>query len=222
MTNTVNYSKKVSALSITPSDINDLITGGSDELPEIFLAIADNLINRLAKYTVQYGYKIYPASILLEEMTVGETVFNLDKEVQLLMKNVEKVAVFACTIDSTLEHELNIIKDASEQYIADVIGTVIVEKASGLLLTEVQNKFSSLKLKTTNTISPGNCGWPIQDQQKLFGLLPDHFLGIALNSSGMMMPVKSLSGIVGIGKMVSFKHADCRMCASKNCLYRKN
>ena len=119
------------------------------------------------------------------------------------------------------EKELSDFTELEDTYVIDIIGTVVVEKSIGKLLEIIQKEADSKNFKTTNTVSPGNCGWPINDQEKLFRLLPENFLGITLNSSGMMTPVKSISGIVGIGKNVSLKHTECEFCASKNCMYRK-
>ncbi|NPA37252.1 MAG: methionine synthase, partial [Chlorobi bacterium] len=96
--------------------------------------------------------------------------------------------------------------------------TLAVSKAAEYIRDKVSGLGNG---KVTNTISPGNCGWPVEEQEKLLGLLPESFLGITLNSSGMMYPVKSLSGIIGTGEKVKFKQTECRYCRSRNCPYRK-
>jgi len=65
--------------------------------------------------------------------------------------------------------------------------------------------------KITNRYSPGYCGWDVTEQHKLFQLMPENYCGIKLTPSALMDPVKSISGIIGIGKMLKIIHipADC-------------
>jgi len=75
-------------------------------------------------------------------------------------------------------------------------------------------------LKITNRYSPGYCGWDIKEQANLFGLLPEKFCGIRLSDSMLMKPIKSVSGIIGIGRDVNYDQYTCSYCRDVNCLYR--
>ena len=74
--------------------------------------------------------------------------------------------------------------------------------------------------KTTNRYSPGYCGWNVSDQQKLFALLPKNFCGVSLNENSMMLPVKSISAVIGIGKTVEKKDYQCSICDVEFCYKR--
>jgi cobalamin-dependent methionine synthase I len=73
----------------------------------------------------------------------------------------------------------------------------------------------------TNRYSPGYCDWPVKDQQKLFSFFPEKFCGIRLSESSLMYPIKSLSGMIGIGSLVSYQLYPCDSCKDENCQYRK-
>ena len=78
-----------------------------------------------------------------------------------------------------------------------------------------------LKEKLTNRYSPGYCHWDVADQRKLFSLFPSAPCGVTLTSSLLMNPVKSISGVIGIGKSVGYRDYPCALCLSNHCIYRK-
>ncbi len=209
-------------LFVTPNEVMSYMNGNKCELPELFVDIVHKQLKSIANYKVQIGYQVFLAKINNNELNINNVVFNVANEVSLLLNGIEKVAVFACTIGNELSNKFHEYIDPSEAYVIDIIGNLIIEKSSEYLLQHIQNDLTKDSLKSTNIISPGNCGWPFSDQEKLFKLLPQNYLGITLNNYGMMNPTKSLSGIMGIGKNVKFTHSNCNLCSSKNCLYRKN
>jgi cobalamin-dependent methionine synthase I len=75
--------------------------------------------------------------------------------------------------------------------------------------------------KITNRYSPGYCGWDVAEQHKLFQLIPDNYCGIHLTPSALMDPVKSISGMIGIGENVRSNPYTCKMCDMKDCVYRR-
>lgn len=72
--------------------------------------------------------------------------------------------------------------------------------------------------------SPGYCGWHITAQQKLFSYLDPGKIDISLNSSSLMTPIKSVSGLLAAGKreihQFETRFSYCRFCRDKNCLER--
>jgi hypothetical protein len=76
------------------------------------------------------------------------------------------------------------------------------------------------QLNITNRYSPGYCNWSVSEQKLLFSFLPDGFCGIKLNDSALMTPIKSISGIIGIGQNVKMNEYNCNHCGVKDCTYR--
>lgn len=72
--------------------------------------------------------------------------------------------------------------------------------------------------------SPGYCGWDITGQKKLFRYLKPGDIGISLNESSLMTPIKSISGVLVSGKKeIHYIKEDfdfCRKCTGKNCRER--
>jgi hypothetical protein len=106
-------------------------------------------------------------------------------------------------------------------YIYDVAGSVIVDAAADFMQNELELSVNLSGKKITNRYSPGYCGWYVAEQHKLFQLVPDNYCGIRLTESALMDPVKSISGIIGIGANVKMNPYTCGLCEMKNCVYRK-
>jgi hypothetical protein len=72
--------------------------------------------------------------------------------------------------------------------------------------------------------SPGYCGWHVTGQRALFAALGPEEIGISLNASCLMQPLKSISGVLveGRGKIHRFTPAYpfCSDCRDKPCRAR--
>jgi len=56
--------------------------------------------------------------------------------------------------------------------------------------------------------------------KKLFSLFPDKPCNVTLSENCMTNPIKTVSGIIGIGKNVEKQPNNCDICDAKNCIYR--
>jgi hypothetical protein len=65
-------------------------------------------------------------------------------------------------------------------------------------------------------------GWPVSEgQRQLFDLLNWEEIGVTLLPTGMMMPRKSLTQVIGRGRDVSADGEPCDYCSmGERCLYR--
>ena len=214
----------VKSLGITAGEVTDYITAKNIPEKQFFTEMLETDLQMVGDETVLYGYSLFAASLNDNVLLIEDTAFNVGRDVSVMLRSVEKTVVFACTVGSRLNgiitsYDLN--THYLEAYLMDILGTVIIEKTVQKFAEQIKSDPFLSGFKVSNTVSPGNCGWPVEEQKKLFSLLPENFLGIKLNESGMMYPVKSLSGIIGIGKKVKFKQTECRYCKSKNCMFRK-
>ena len=111
--------------------------------------------------------------------------------------------------------------DVMEAFVADALGSTIVEAIVSWGLSRLAAKMGKLEFKISNSYSPGYCGWDVAEQRLFFSLLPDKFCGISLTDSCLMLPIKSVSALVGIGKNVEKKPYGCAICRKKDCFKRK-
>ena len=90
--------------------------------------------------------------------------------------------------------------DAALSYLVDTVASVTEEQATDVLHDHIEKQMQMQGLKITNRYSPGYCDWSVSEQHLLFSFLPANFCGITLTESSLMVPIKSVSGIIGIGK----------------------
>ena len=106
-------------------------------------------------------------------------------------------------------------------FVIDVYGSVIVDLAADWLAERIQAKLAAEQWGMTNRFGPGYCGWPVAEQQKLFSLLPSGFCGIRLSPTALMIPLKSVSGLIGLGPSAEKSGYVCSICERTDCFRRR-
>ncbi len=104
---------------------------------------------------------------------------------------------------------------------ADTIGSLAVEEAAEILEGRVDAELLGEGLGATRRLSPGYCGWDVAGQAALFAALPEGFLGVRLSPSFMMVPLKSVSGVIGAGRRVAKRPYPCATCGIESCSRRR-
>lgn len=211
----------ISELNITPNDLSIHIAGQKNALPPELEESVVQILTPLLGFHILLGFRVYAAKLADGQLYVANEVLNAGSIVSEMLEGVEQVAVFACTVEKKLDQAMSNMTDPVAIYLADVLGTVIIEKGIQKLKEQFAPIVSKYQTKQTTTFCPGNCGWEINEQYKLFKLLPESFLGIKLNNFNMMIPVKSLTGVVGFGEKIKYRKTSCKTCDSINCWYRK-
>lgn len=152
------------------------------------------------------------------------TRFQTGRIINKMLNNAEEYIFFMVTAGPAPESLSRTLLEEGqylEGYLVDLIGSGIVESAVNQLHDHIRNMAASRGFKATNWYSPGYCSWNVSEQQKLFSLIPKGCCGITLSDSSLMSPIKSLSGIVGIGTSVKFQEYTCEICNMKDCMFRK-
>jgi cobalamin-dependent methionine synthase I len=147
----------------------------------------------------------------------------MDKIVTGQIKKATQAAIFVCTIGPDMENwarELLKNGDPALGYIADVTASVAAETVTNVLHDHIAERMRARGLNVTNRYSPGYCNWSVSEQHLLFSLLPENFCGVVLSDSALMSPIKSVSGIIGVGEKVEWRDYICDRCGVKDCTYR--
>jgi hypothetical protein len=111
--------------------------------------------------------------------------------------------------------------DLLAEYMCSSIGSVIADKVADLVQGEIYNYAVSRGKGITNRYSPGYCSWNIREQHRIFDLLPAEKIGVSLTPSFLMQPVKTISGLIGIGSGMVPGPYMCDLCNMTNCLVKK-
>ena len=189
------------------------------------------LINEITEELLPLGdiraeYRIFKEISLRHEeksLQVEGVVFNIKPIIYRQIKEAEEAALFICTAGPVIgEKSRNSMKsgDMLKGYVYDVVGSEVVEAAADMMQEELCKSMAAHGKGITNRFSPGYCGWDVAEQHKLFSFFKDNFCGITLNESALMNPIKSVSGLIGIGEHVRYAPYQCHLCDDKNCNYR--
>lgn len=150
--------------------------------------------------------------------------FRVGKTIKRELKGAESIGFFICTAGaeiSRLASDLLKGEDPVLGYVYDVVGSAIAEAVGDKIQSIVEQYASGHGQKITNRYSPGYCHWNVADQHKLFSLFGGTICDVRLTPSALMEPVKSISGLIGIGKEVEFHDYQCNLCQLENCIYRE-
>jgi hypothetical protein len=177
-----------------------------NNIPLHFVDLIDDVISQAEPLCkIKAGYRIVNIKYNGEQKDgiYADNIFlRTQRIVTGKIKRAEKAAVFVCTIGTEMErwsHKLLNEGDGVLSYIVDTVASVIVESATDKLHDHIGREMKVKGLKITNRYSPGYCNWIVSEQHKLFSMLPEKFCGITLTESALMVPIKSVSGIIGIG-----------------------
>ena len=158
------------------------------------------------------------------QLIVNEIAFRIGKTITKEIRNSTAIALFICTAGQQISYQSQKLLTGDNPvlgYVLDVLGTMIVESATDLLQIEIKRIASEKGMEITNRYSPGYCKWSVSDQHKLFSFFPKNCCGISLTDSSLMNPVKSVSGIIGLGDKVKFREYTCDLCSQTDCFHRK-
>lgn len=149
--------------------------------------------------------------------------FGIGKTVAKELRDASSVALFICTAGQGISKRSQELLKGDypvKGYILDVLGSMIVEAACDQLQDQIKRMAHAEGLLITNRYSPGYCKWSVGDQHKLFSFFPSNCCGISLTDSSLMHPIKSVSGIIGLGKEVKFREYTCDLCSQVDCFHK--
>lgn len=202
-------------LSIVPADIYEAMGYHGAQPDEATLRETQAIVDDVRRWLrPQYCFFVMSD---LPDVEIGQII-----EKQL--HGSEAYVVFICTCGQEYEayqQQLKADNDMVRVFIADSLGSVIAEKCADEMEKNVQASIEKLGWHHTNRFSPGYCGWHVSQQQKLFPLFEGETCGVRLTESSLMLPIKSVSGIIGVGKEVRRLDYTCGLCQFEKCYKRK-
>jgi len=157
------------------------------------------------------------------QITLEDQIFDTGEIVTSMLKDSEFIVIFACTPGKEVEQfskEQLKKNNPLEGYLIDLIGSELADGLAEFIHDFIEQKAAHKGLGVTDRFSPGYCNWNVSAQHHLFSLLKDYDCGIKLTDSSLMIPIKSISGIFGIGQGLHKAGYKCRHCSDKNCILR--
>jgi hypothetical protein len=198
------------------------------EVPEVVLESIEQ-VARLG----EAPWSIEGGCVLLPEVRVDRAghrlqadgvTFETGKIVTGQLSRSTGLAAFLCTAGSGIEELSRALMGGGDPFtgfVADTMGSLVVEAAMDRVQDGLEAQLRQRGLHITNRYSPGYCEWHVSEQQKLFRLLPPGYLGVRLTDTSLMRPIKTVSGLIGVGPAVRRSPYTCSLCDLGDCLYRR-
>lgn len=185
-----------------------------------------------------YREKACPKGLLTEitgeefgKVLHGEGISVEESPVNAISRMSDDLALFAVTVGDKVSREISDLFGRSDFALASMLDAAASEGAE-MTAQAVEDVYRrDLKergrldgRKGTLRFSPGYCGWHVAGQRMLFPALQPGEIGISLNESCLMNPLKSISGVIIAGRKEIFEFEDvfsfCRDCATHTCRER--
>ncbi len=214
-------------LEINISEVEKLLGYNEGADNAIIRALIEEAFNEAAAIShIRSEYRIFrdiKFDAYNKSLNINNVTFDIQKIIFSQIRKSQSIAVFISTAGTEIGERSSILMaegDPLKGYILDIIGSLIVDAAADLMQDDLAISAGMTGNKITNSYSPGYCGWSVEEQHKLFSLLPDNFCRITLTESALMYPVKSASGLIGIGEHVRYNRDTCSLCDMPDCNYR--
>jgi hypothetical protein len=143
-----------------------------------------------------------------------------------IFPEAKELAVLFCTIGPMLEKQVTDYSKSGETMrgmILDGIGSTAVDMLFPEVLGFIAAEVSSRGYEISSPVNPGMPGFPLSEQWNLLGLVDADEIGVRLTASGVLVPRKSVSMVIGIGpKMTRWTEAEvCARCnLRETCHYK--
>lgn len=196
-------------------------SGRIGSLVNEYIDNAHNLVASSYSYTfkdiesVQGNRVIIEGGITLESGVIAS-----------LLRRCDKVAIFVLSIGNHLEDmvahlaENNLVLQAT---VLDAIGSNAAEQLAGFVEDRVKRLVAPQGLYISRRYSPGYCDWELGQQQMVFRAMQGDTAGVRLTEGCLMLPRKSVSGIIGIGQCADdiVNYNPCNVCRKEECPGRR-
>jgi hypothetical protein len=142
-----------------------------------------------------------------------------------------RLSLFAVTLGEALGRMIGDLFDENEPALGAILDAIASERAdfaAERAAARFRDEIVRGRLLPDSTrvlaYSPGYCGWHITGQRRLFLALRPGRIGIRLNESCLMQPLKSVSGVLVAGPGAIHEFVDdfefCGLCSTRQCRER--
>lgn len=194
-------------LSIDHTVVEWALGYGRGKAPEVIAQLIEETLPISAQRAhIECGFTILPpgtVKVVDHSLTCDGVTFATGPIIAKRLRTVDACAFLAATVGRELEQwsrELMDGPDAVKGFIVDAIASCMAEETANWLEARLEETVRPRGWKVTNRYSPGHCGWSVAEQHKLFSFLPEGFCGISLTPTALMIPMKSLTGIIGLDR----------------------
>jgi hypothetical protein len=214
-------------VNINPRKVFRTIGYAQDSKPSARIA---SLVN---EYTENVHHIIEPTVshvikdvnfIVGKHIVLESNIVITSKIMAKVMESASRIVIFTLTIGDPLEGITSQLAEdglMSQASVLDAIGSTAAENVAISFEEKIRNMADSQGMEISRRFSPGYCDWDVSQQKMLFQALDGDQAGIHLTDSYLMIPRKSISGIIGIGTVGTMNHNPCKSCEQSTCVGRR-
>ena len=141
-----------------------------------------------------------------------------------ICRGCSKAALMAVTIGSGVDTLIrrSQAQNMSESVIIDACASAETERVADIAEEEIMKSISGSEFLTMR-FSPGYGDVPLCESEKIISALnADKKIGLKMTRTDMLIPLKSITAVIGISATISDRKKSCSFCSiNKNCIYRK-
>ncbi|MFC2011403.1 vitamin B12 dependent-methionine synthase activation domain-containing protein [Chloroflexota bacterium] len=190
-----------------------------ESLVNDYVENAHQFFSRSFSYVVTDVKLVAGTSVLLEEGVVFESGV-----IARLLEKAGKVAVFALTIGRYLEDAVAQLGQGGlvlQSAVLDAVGSDATERLADSVESQISEVAHNQGLTISRRFSPGYCDWDVSQQKTVFQAMKGDCAGVQLTDGCLMLPRKSISGIIGIGPSDVADYNPCKTCDKNDCVGRR-
>jgi hypothetical protein len=160
------------------------------------------------------------------EIYRGEGRNAAETPLEAIFPRADRLILFAATVGPRLSVRIGELFARNQPALGAMLDSVASAAADRLADLLCARALAEAKGSDAHVLaySPGYCGWHVSGQRALFAALGPEEIGITLNASCLMDPLKSISGVLvaGRGRVHRFTPAYpfCADCRDKPCRAR--
>lgn len=220
-------------LTLPPEEVYEAMGYGTEPPDGEIREIVEEVIEHISSFAIaRYLYFTTEGALDKTTLQIAQntrqqepTLLNIGPIISKQLRGSTSYALFVATAGEEFQAWMDKVKACDDmvlQYIADSLGSCVAEKIADYMEQDLSRRLAPEGLKHTNRFSPGYCEWHVSEQHKLFPLFPkDRPCGVQLTDSSLMIPIKSVSGIIGIGAEVKKMEYSCGVCTLERCYKKK-
>jgi hypothetical protein len=149
-----------------------------------------------------------------------------DLAVGRVYPRAEGLALFVATVGEAVPARIRRLFDdtaLAEGWMLDAVASAGADLLADRLAERFQRALVQQGMNDTRVLpySPGYCGWPTRGQRPLFDTLRPEEIGVTLNDSCLMSPIKTVSGVLVAGPGEAHKFRPdfpfCDDCQTHEC-----
>jgi hypothetical protein len=157
----------------------------------------------------------------------GEGGNDSETPLEHVIQEAQSLALFAVTVGAEVSRHIDGFfdsGDAADGYILDQIASFAADELATIAAQMFAGREGAGSDQAVLPYSPGYCGWNVSGQRALFVHLEPDELGITLNESCLMHPLKSVSGVLVLAPIAAHDFSPafpcCASCTTLSCQER--